>query len=113
MLTTTNIEDITLSLPSSDVAMLKQLSKRMGWKLKTRRKSSLEKALDDVATGRVYEAEGLKKLFDQLESQSTTPPPCQYTEEEVVQRAMRATAEAEKGVGCLTIDEFETLVETW
>ena len=82
MLTTANIEDVTLSLPSGDVAMLKLLSQRMGWKLKTRRKS-------------------------------TTPLPCQYTEEEVVKRVMQATAEAESGVGCLTLDEFETLVETW
>ena len=44
---------------------------------------------------------------------SATPPPCQYTEEEVVQRVLQATAEAESGIGCLTLDEFETLVETW
>ena len=113
MLTTTNIEDITLSLPSSDLEMLKLLSQRMGWKLKTCRKSSLEKTSDDVDAGRVYDAEGLKQLFDRLESKSTTLPPCQYTEEYVVQRVMQATAEAKSGVGCLTLDEFETLVETW
>ena len=44
---------------------------------------------------------------------STMPPPCQYTEEEVIQRVLQATAEAESGIGCLTLDEFETLVETW
>ena len=47
------------------------------------------------------------------QAQSPTPPPCQYTEEEVVQRVLQATAEAESGIGCLTLDEFETLVETW
>ena len=113
MLTTANIEDVTLSLPNGDLAMLRMLSQRMGWKLKTRRKSGLEKALEDVAAGRVYEAESLEELFDQLEAKSTTPPPCQYTEEEVVQRVKQATAEAESGVGCLTLDEFEALVETW
>ena len=49
----------------------------------------------------------------QLEAKNTTPPPCQYTEEEVVQRVKQATAEAESGIGCLTLDEFESLVETW
>ena len=49
----------------------------------------------------------------QLEAKNTTPPPCQYTEEEVVQRIKQATAEAESGIGCLTLDEFESLVETW
>ena len=48
-----------------------------------------------------------------LEAKSTTPPPCQYTEEEVMQRVLQATAEAESGIGCLTLDEFEALVETW
>ena len=49
----------------------------------------------------------------QLEAKNATPPPCQYTEEEVVQRVLQATAEAESGIGCLTLDEFESLVETW
>ena len=76
-MTTTNIENVTLSLPNTDLAMLRLLSRRMGWKL------------------------------------SATPMPCQYTVEEAVQRALKATDEAEKGEGCLTLDEFEALVETW
>lgn len=55
----------------------------------------------------------LDYYVSQLEVKSTTPPPCQYTEEEVVQRVLQATAEAESGIGCLTLDEFESLVETW
>ena len=69
---TQNIENVTLSLPNADLAVLRTLSKRMGWKVKVHRK-----------------------------------PPCQYTEEEVVQRVLQATAEAESGIGCLTLDEFE------
>ena len=76
-MTTTNIENVTLSLPNTDLAMLRLLSRRMGWKL------------------------------------SATPMPCQYTVEEAVQRALKATDEAEKGEGCLTLDEFEALGETW
>ena len=67
MPTTANIEDVTLSLPNADLAMLRLLSRRMGWKLKTRRKSGLEKALEDVAAGRVYEATSFEDLIEQLE----------------------------------------------
>ena len=48
-----------------------------------------------------------------LEAQSTTPPPCQYTEEEVVQRVLQATADVDAGRGLMTLDEFEKFVETW
>ena len=81
--------------------------------MKMHRKSGLEKALEDEAAGRVYEAVSFEELIDQLEASSTTPPPCQYTEEEVVQRVLQATAEAESGIGCLSLDEFEALAETW
>ena len=67
MLTTANIEDVTLSLPNADLAMLRLLSRKMGWKLRTRRKSGLEKALEDVAAGRVYEAKDMDDLIEQLE----------------------------------------------
>ena len=67
MLATVNIENVTLSLPDADLAMLRMISRKMGWKLKTRRKCGLEKALDDVATGRVYEAKSFEDLLEQLE----------------------------------------------
>ena len=72
---------------------------------------------DDKALEQWLQQQMEDVLFDyyvtHLEAQSTTPPPCQYTEEEVVQRVLQATAEAESGIGCLTLDEFEALVETW
>lgn len=72
---------------------------------------------DDKALEQWLQQQMEDVLFDyyvtHLEAQSTTPPPCQYTEEEVVQRVLQATAEAESGIGCLTLDEFEVLVETW
>lgn len=67
MQTTQTIENVTLSLPNADMAMLRLLSRRMGWKVKTRRKSGLEKALEDVAAGRVYEAKSFEDLIEQLE----------------------------------------------
>ena len=67
MQATQTIENVTLSLPNSDLAVLWTLSKRMGWKMKTRRKSGLEKALEDEAAGRIYEAKSFEDLIEQLE----------------------------------------------
>jgi hypothetical protein len=67
MQATQTIENVTLSLPNSDLAVLRTLSKRMGWKMKTRRKSGLEKALEDEAAGRIYEAKSFEDLIEQLE----------------------------------------------
>ena len=67
MQVTQTIENVTLSLPNTDMAMLRLLSKRMGWKVKVHRKSGLEKALEDEAAGRVYEAKSFEDLIEQLE----------------------------------------------
>ena len=67
MQATQTIENVTLSLPNTDLAVLLTLSKRMGWKMKTRRKSGLEKALEDEAAGRIYEAKSFEDLIEQLE----------------------------------------------
>lgn len=67
MQTAQTIENVTLSLPNADLSVLRALSKRMGWKMKTRRKSGLEKALEDVAAGHVYEATSFEDLIEQLE----------------------------------------------
>lgn len=67
MQATQTIENVTLLLPNADLAVLRTLSKRMGWKMKTRRKSGLEKALEDETAGRVYEASNFEDLLEQLE----------------------------------------------
>ncbi|MBO6024294.1 MAG: hypothetical protein J6P83_05515 [Bacteroidales bacterium] len=67
MQATQTIENVTLSLPNADLTVLRTLSRRMGWKVKMRRKSGLEKALEDVAAGRVYEAKSFEDLIEQLE----------------------------------------------
>ena len=64
MQTTEIVENVTLSLPNSDMYILRQLSKKMGW---TMRKQRLEKALDDVKAGCVYEAKSVEDLFEQLD----------------------------------------------
>ena len=113
MQATPTIENVTLSLPNDDIAVLCLLSKRMGWKVKMHRKSGLEKALGDEAAGRVYEAVSFEELIDQLEASSTTPPPCQYTEEEVVQRVLQATADVDAGRNLMTHEEFKKQVRSW
>ena len=45
--------------------------------------------------------------------QSTTPPPCQYTEEEVVQRVQQATADVDAGRGLVSHEEFKKQVRSW
>lgn len=67
MQATQSIENVTLSLPNSDLSVLRLLSRRMGWKVRTRRKSGLEKALEDEAAGRIYEAKSFEDLIEQLE----------------------------------------------
>ncbi len=80
MQTTPTIENVTLTLPHDDMAVLRLLSNRMGWKVKTGR---------------------------------TTPPPCQYTEEEVVQRVLQATADVDAGRGLISHEEFKKQVRSW
>ncbi len=51
----------------SDFNLLKTLSKKMGWTIKRKRKTGIERALDDVKAGRVYEAKSVNDLFEQLD----------------------------------------------
>ena len=67
MQTTVSLEGVYVSLPNSDLNLLKTLSKKMGWSIKRQRKSGIKKALDDVKAGRVYEAKSVEDLFEQLE----------------------------------------------
>ena len=60
-----------------------------------------------------YDVQSFDELLDQFEAQSTTPPPCQYTVDEAVQRVIRATADVDAGEGLMSLEEFEKLVETW
>jgi hypothetical protein len=44
----------------------------------------------------------LEELLDQIEAQSTTPPPCQYTVEEAIQRVLQASADVDAKKGLLS-----------
>ena len=61
-------EQIILEIPSLDAAFLRTLSKKMGWTMKRQRKSGLQRALEDVAAGRVYEAKSVEDLMAQLDT---------------------------------------------
>ena len=72
---------------------------------------------DDKALEQWLQQQMEDVLFDyyvsHLEAQSTTPPPCQYTEEEVVQRVLQATADVDAGRGIVSHDEFKKQVRSW
>ena len=67
MQSTANIENVSISIPITDLSFLRTLSKKMGWTIKRPRKSGIDRALDDIKAGRVYEAKSVDDLFDQLE----------------------------------------------
>lgn len=46
-------------------------------------------------------------LIEQIEAQIGIMPPCQYTEEEAMQRVIQATAEVDAGVGLISHEEFK------
>jgi len=63
---TTLSEDVTLSLPNTDLSFLRTLSKKMGWTMKRHRKSGIEKGLEDIRKGNVYHAKDAEDLIKQI-----------------------------------------------
>lgn len=61
-------KQVFLTIPSSDYRLISTLSQKMGWTIHRTRKSGLQKALDDVQAGRVYEAKDIDDLMAQLEA---------------------------------------------
>lgn len=59
-------ENVTLSLPNTDLGFLRALSKKMGWTLKRHRKSGIEKGLDDIRKGNVFHAKNSEDLIKQI-----------------------------------------------
>lgn len=55
----------------------------------------------------------LEELLDQIEAQSTTPPPCQYTVGEVIQRVLQATSDVDAGKDLMSLEEFERIAASW
>ena len=59
-------ENVQLSLPNADLAFLRTISKKMGWSLKLQRKSGIDKGLEDVRKGNVYQAKNSEDLIKQI-----------------------------------------------
>ena len=66
MATLTISENVTLSLPNTDISFLRTLSKKMGWTMKIHRKSGIEKGLEDIRKGNVYRAKNSQDLVKQI-----------------------------------------------
>ena len=64
-----NTTTLQITVPTADVMMLKKLTAGMGWivtAMTKRKKSGIEKGLDDIRKGNVYYAENSKDLINQI-----------------------------------------------
>lgn len=59
-------ESVTISLPKGDLRLLRNLSKKMGWTIQRKRKSGIEKGLEDIRKGNVYHAKNSEDLIKQI-----------------------------------------------
>jgi hypothetical protein len=67
MATTATLTTSTIELPTMDMSLLKTLASKFGWKiLYSPKKSGLEEALEDEKNGRVYKAESVDDMFNQI-----------------------------------------------
>ena len=64
------IQTVNLQLPNSDMKLLRELAKKMGWtakKVKTEKKTSeIDKAISDVDSGNVKEFDSVKDMMNYL-----------------------------------------------
>ncbi len=64
-----NTTTLQITVPTADITMLKKLTAGMGWVVTTmtkRKKSGIQKGLDDIKKGNVYHAENSKDLINQI-----------------------------------------------
>ena len=68
----TAMRTVQITLPLADASFLRRQSRNMGWHITTvrapRKKGSLERAIEDVQAGRVYQADSVEDLMAQLEA---------------------------------------------
>ena len=64
--TTISPEKVFITLPNTDLSLLRALAKKMGWTIKRQRKSGIEKGLEDIKNGNVYHAENSDDLINQI-----------------------------------------------
>ncbi|MBC8603091.1 hypothetical protein H8784_15355 [Parabacteroides acidifaciens] len=61
----TAIKKVELSIPEVDMALLKELAKKFGWSV-SKKKSRIEKGLEDIKAGRVHKAKNAEDMFKQI-----------------------------------------------
>lgn len=64
-----NKTTIQITIPNSDLAMLKKLISGMGWSMSVltkKKKAGIEKGLEDIKNGNVYNAENSADLVKQI-----------------------------------------------
>lgn len=59
-------ENLYIDIPKSDVSFLRKLAAKMGWKLHREPTAGIEKGLEDVKAGRVFEAKDADDLMKQI-----------------------------------------------
>ncbi|WP_302774221.1 hypothetical protein [Parabacteroides johnsonii] len=61
----TVIKKVELSLPEMDMVLLKKLAEKYGWSI-GKKKSGIQKGLDDIKAGRVHKAKNAEDMFKQI-----------------------------------------------
>ena len=61
----TAIKKVELSLPEMNMALLKELAEKYGWSI-GKKKSGIQKGLDDIKAGRVHKAKNAEDMFKQI-----------------------------------------------
>lgn len=61
----TTIKKVEVFLPEVDIALLKELANKFGWNIQ-KKKSGIQKGLDDIAAGRIYKAKNAEDMFKQI-----------------------------------------------
>lgn len=62
-------QTVQITLPKADTRMLRKLAEGMGWSLSAitaRKKSGIEKGLEDIRKGNVYHAKDSQDLINQI-----------------------------------------------
>ena len=66
---TSQSQTIQITLPKADMQMLRKLASGMGWSFSTitsKKKTGIEKGLEDIRKGNVFSAENSQDLIKQI-----------------------------------------------
>lgn len=62
---TVTLDTLSISFPPEDLKLVKDLARKFGWKVE-RKKTPIEKAMEDVNNGRVYKIEDIDAYFKKM-----------------------------------------------